>query len=188
MMLGYYDVFPDKWRTELRNVLIPEHDGMPFPAGTYMFTEYYCSDLSCDCQRLLVKVLHFPGFEPSPDVVPTEVATFNYSWNENPDESWKRIIGEMPNPFLDPLHPQASYADQVMEFWHDMVQHDLKYAERLRKHYVELRRIHGERGRRTACNRMSGMLVATDPAEKKRRFRALRQQQQKKRRGQRKMR
>jgi len=58
-MLGYFDVFPDKSRTELRTATF--QDGTaddPLPNGTFIFTEYFCTDLKCDCQRVLVKVFH----------------------------------------------------------------------------------------------------------------------------------
>ncbi len=139
-MLGYFDVFPERCETELRTAYFPDGDDQTFPAGMYVFTEYYCSDLSCDCQRLLVKVLH----NPSPESVPEEVATISYTWNESPDESWEFVISDVSNPFLDPFHRQAGYANELMDFWYHMVRHDHRYAERLKKHYAELRRFHGQ--------------------------------------------
>ena len=176
-MLGYFDVFPEKCDTELRTTYFPDGDDLALPAGTYVFTEYYCSDLSCDCQRLLVKVFHVS----KPESVPEEVATISYTWNEVPDESWKDIIGEVTNPFLDPFHRQAGFANELMDFWYDMVCHDHRYAERLKKHYAELRRIHGQSAQPMVHEEIPGPRRDTAIADRKRRSRALQKLQKKRR-------
>lgn len=48
------------------------------------------------------------------------------SWNEAPDESWRKICEESGNPLLDPFHLQVDYAETLMEFWHDMFLRDQK--------------------------------------------------------------
>ena len=45
----------------------------------------------------------------------------------------------MPNPFLDPLHRQAPYASELLDFWIAMIKHDKAYASRLERHYDEIR-------------------------------------------------
>ena len=177
-MLGYFDVCPERSETELRTAYFPDGDDLPFPAGTYVFTEYYCSDLSCDCQRLLVKVFHVS----EPESVPEEVATISYTWNEAPDDSWKGIISDVSNPLLDQFHRQARYATELMGFWYDMVCHDHNYADRLKKHYAELRRIHGRSERSLLHKESPGPTVDTVVADKKRRSRKLRLRQLQKKR------
>ena len=178
-MLGYFDVFPEQRETELRTAYLPDGDDLPFPAGTYLFTEYYCSDALCDCQRLLVKVFHVS----EPESVPEEVATISYSWNEAPDDSWKDIISDVSNPFLDPFHRQAEYADELLDFWYDMVCRDRNYANRLMKHYAELRRIHGESDGPLSQGQPPAPGVDTLVADRKRRSRKLRQLWKKRRDG-----
>lgn len=176
-VLGYFDVFPEKRETELRAAYFPDDDDLPFPAGTYLFTEYYCSDSSCDCQRLLVKVFHVS----EPESVPEEVATFSYTWNEAPDDSWEDVISDVSNPFLDPFHRQAEYATELMDFWYDMVCRDHNYSDRLKKHYAELRRIHGESDRPMSHEHRPGQTLDTVVADRKRRSRKLRQLRKKRR-------
>jgi hypothetical protein len=117
-----------------------------------------------------------------PDVMATEVATINYGWHEAPDDLWRAATADMPNPFLDPLHRQAAYAAELMEFWHSMVCKDARYAERLKNHYEELRRLHGQR-QPTLAAEVPAMKLAIDPAERKRRHRELRRLQEKRRHG-----
>ncbi|MCA9182135.1 MAG: hypothetical protein KDA51_11800 [Planctomycetales bacterium] len=177
MMLGYFDVFPEKCETEIRTAHFSADASLPFPHGTYVFAEFYCVDLSCDCQRLLVKALYVK----TPQSKPKEVATFSYSWNDAPDDSWANIIGETTNPFLDPLHRQAAYADELMGFWYDMLCRDHEYAERLRKHYAELRRERGQSAPPSIWDEEPAKIVAIDLGEKKRRHRALREHLKKRR-------
>ena len=124
-MRGYFDVFPEKTTTELRTVTFADGnaDGNaddPLCDGTFLFTEYFCTDLRCNCQRVLVKVFHVR----SEDTPPDEVATINYSWDPSTDEMWARLNLDIPNPFLDPLHRQAPYASELFDFWCEMIERD----------------------------------------------------------------
>ncbi|MEO8494643.1 MAG: hypothetical protein ABI614_06210 [Planctomycetota bacterium] len=152
-MLSYFDYFPEKSKTELRTARFEEvSDDDPFPNGTYLFTEYFCTDPECDCQRVLVKVLRVAPEGTRPE----EVATIGYTWCEHKDNVWKFVDAGLPNPLLDPFHPQARYAEDLMEFWHDMVQRDTAYAARLQRHYRELRSAHSRpSGRSGTSSRIS---------------------------------
>jgi hypothetical protein len=50
----------------------------------------------------------------------------------------------MPNPYLDPFHPQAPYASEILDFWTTMIEHDKAYVSRLKRHYKELRAAVGQ--------------------------------------------
>ena len=120
-MLSYFDFFPEKAKTELRTATFAgESRDSLIPAGTYLFTEYYCTDLACDCERLLVKVMRVH----SEDALLEDVATINYTWNERPGNEWSIVTADMPNPFLDPLHRQAKYAEELLDFWCVMIARD----------------------------------------------------------------
>ena len=146
-MLGYFDVFPDKTETELRIATFA--DGNPddlLPDGTFIFTEYFCTDPNCDCQRVLVKVF----YARSPDARPDEVATISYGWNPRSDGFWKLVDSELPNPFLDPFHRQAPFASELLEFWHAMIERDSAYAARIQRHYAEIRAEVGQTAKKPA--------------------------------------
>ena len=139
-VIGYFEVFPQKSQSELRTATLTE-DTHGIPAGIYVFTEYFCTDLNCNCQRVLIKVLN-PKSES--DRYPREVATISYTWSTGEDEVWRETNSEFANPFLDPFHKQASFADELLEFWSDMVARDRAYAQRLTSHYGELRKKMGK--------------------------------------------
>ena len=120
-MLGYFDVFPEKRTTELRTATFEDGtaDDM-LPDGMFLFTEYFCTDPKCDCQRVVVKVFHARSENARPD----EVATISYGWNPSSDDIAKKLIPGMPNPFLDPFHRQVSYAAELLQFWSTMIERD----------------------------------------------------------------
>jgi hypothetical protein len=135
-MLGYFDVFPEKRTTELRTATFTDSNADDLlPDGMFVFTEYFCTDLTCDCQRVLVKVFR----ARSEDAPPEEVATISYSWNPSADETWEHLNADLPNPFLDPLHQQAPFASELLDFWRTMIKRDRAYATRLQRHYGEIR-------------------------------------------------
>lgn len=139
-VIGYFEAFPRKTKTELRTAILPE-GGETIPVGAFLFMEYFCTDLSCNCERVIIKVLHAKS---ESDQHPREVATISYTWNSGADEVWRMTNEEFANPFLDPFHTQSSYAAELLEFWADMVVRDKAYAERLKSHYRELREKHGK--------------------------------------------
>jgi hypothetical protein len=139
MMISYFDFFPERTKSELRTAtFVDDGAANSIPVGTYLFTEYFCTDPQCNCQRVLVKVLRVE----SEDTRPREVATISYTWNESSDDVWSEVQADMPNPFLDPFHFQASYAPELLEFWSDMMERDANYAARIECHYHELRAAH----------------------------------------------
>ena len=137
-MHSYFGFFPAKTKTELRTVTLSgeEESESQIPLGTYLFGEFFCTDLKCDCQRVLVKVHRMT----SPDARPEEVATISYTWNKKgADHTWAAVNHGMPNPFLDPFHRRTSYAGEMLDFWSDMIHRDPLYLERIKRHYYELR-------------------------------------------------
>jgi hypothetical protein len=139
-MINYFNIFPEKSQTELRTITIfGNPNGDDLPDGTYIFTEYFCTDLNCNCNRVLIKVLQ--DKLDNEDV--EEVATISYSWAEDHDSA-SNFDRELENPFLDPFHFQAHYAETLMEMWYDQLQSDHNYKARLRRHYEELREECGE--------------------------------------------
>jgi hypothetical protein len=135
-MQGYFDVFPERRRTELRTAIFENGNADdPLPDGTFIFTEYFCTDPKCDCQRVLVKIFH----ARSENAHPNEVATISYGWNPSSDDIWGIVNSDMPNPFLDPFHRQVSYASELLDFWSTMIERDKVYASRIQRHYDEIR-------------------------------------------------
>lgn len=134
---GYFQRFPEKIKTELQVVGVPESGfpGFQLPPGVFHFFEFFCTERGCDCQRLLVKVIR----RNSDADQPREFATISYTWNKTAKREWAEVNQGMPNPFLDPLHRQHPSAEEFLRFWEIMVQEDAAYRARLIRHYHELR-------------------------------------------------
>lgn len=131
---GFFETFPEKMKTDLRTIMFEEvTDGIP--VGIFLFMEYYCTDLNCNCQHVSIKVLHAKS---STDKNLREVATIGYTWGDALDDVWRQINADCPDSYLDPFHQQASYAGTLLEFWRYMIEHDSVYVERLKKHHGEL--------------------------------------------------
>ena len=136
-MLSLYAVLPDVAQREIRSItMLEEVDGCP--AGSYHFTEFYCEDLNCDCNNVIIKVLQTRPFDARDPG--KEVATFNYHMCESKTSYWNSMADGLDNPFLDPLHRQAPYADAVMEMWLTYCQSDPDYLDRLERHHMAFRR------------------------------------------------
>ncbi len=169
-MIGYFDLFPEKCKSELRTIQFMDDDNEGIPAGTYVFAEYFCDNLSCDCQRVLIKVLRVQ----SPSDRPDEVATISFAWNEEPDQTWKTVLKDVENPFLDPFHRQCGYANEMMDLWYEMYQWDEEYAKRIERHYAEVRK-QAAGPRKTYLNDVRVDKASSESlAERKRRYRSLR--------------
>lgn len=163
-VIGYFEAIPQKADTELRSVTFPEGHGN-IPVGAFVFMEYFCTDLNCNCHRVIIKVQHARS---ESDQHPREVATISYSWNPGADEVWRITNEGFPNPFLDPFHKQASYAQELMEFWSDMVENDSAYAKRLKSHYRELREKRGTSERHATAFDPSAFDVPMNREERRR--------------------
>jgi len=163
-VIAYFEAFPQKTPTELRNVTFPEGCGS-IPAGVFLFMEYFCTDLSCNCERVIIKVLHLRS---KSDQRPREVATISYTWSPGADETWRKTNPEFSNPFLDPFHRQASCAQELLEFWSDMVERDNVYAQRLKTHYRELREKRGKSERHAPAFDPSAFDVPANREERRR--------------------
>jgi hypothetical protein len=137
-VISYFSLFPEKCATELRTAAFPNNRDMP--SGTIIFNEYFCPDLNCNCERVLI------GCEQvlAEGSVPKPYATISYSWNTQPDASWRKLLDE-GNPFIDPFHPNKKFAKNLMDFWFHMYERDTKYRERILRHYHELRNSIGDK-------------------------------------------
>lgn len=135
-LASYFDTFPDKSGTELRTAtFLNPADDDPIPPGTYLFTEYFCTDLSCHCNRVLIKVMRFESRKSPPE----DVATISYCWDLDGDEGWSVVNQDYSEPMLDPMNRQAPYAEDLLEFWTNMIENDPAYLDRIQRHYDEIR-------------------------------------------------
>ena len=125
--LGYR--LPELAAHETRTLTV---QGRPdLPDGEYGFSEIYCSDANCDCQRVLIQVLEV-------STGPKIWATINFGWEGVAFYLKKVGIPELAEQAsgaqLDPINPQSEYADVLLDYFVNMVA-DEGYIERLKTHY-----------------------------------------------------
>jgi hypothetical protein len=132
-MLAFYARFGDLAFKETRSVTVPA--GNPAPADEYGFLEYYCTDETCDCRRVIVRVL---GRHSGDKVWATisygwESAAFYRKWSPGWDNAaeWRR-------PTLDPMNPQTDVSAAFLRLFEQMIQ-DKAYVKRLKRHYKMFR-------------------------------------------------
>jgi len=147
-MIPFHSLFPELAQRDVRCVHIgPAPDAEPdsnLQADEYVYVEFYCDDLQCDCRRVLLRVIakNQPG---------TVFATINYGWEDeafygkrmgwDPTEARKIVRGE-----LDPINEQSEFAPDFLDLFKRVVL-DERYRLRLRRHY---RRFKEELARRDA--------------------------------------
>lgn len=158
-MQPFQQLFPELAHDECRVIrLFDPLDGVDgIPIDGYALMEYYCNERKCNCRRVMLNVVRessmrsvaMISFGLYPDAVPV-------------------------GPFLDPLHPQAPFAPQVLEMVEDLVLSDAQYVARLRRHYHLFR---GEITGRYAGAVLTPNQVAERIDERKRRHKALRRLQ-----------
>lgn len=129
-MTPFHSLFPELARREVRCLHFGPGPGLP--AGEYIYLEFYCEDLACDCRRTFIQVI-----SPShPDKV---FASINYGWEKesfyrkrmpyDPDASRGLVRGE-----LDPINEQSEIAADLLEAFQRFVL-DEPYRLRLRRHH-----------------------------------------------------
>lgn len=125
---------------ETRVVTLPQASN-GVPAGQYVFHEFYCDDLSCDCRRVIIVV----GYAEDEEMR-QPLASISYGW-ERP-EFYRKWSGEddpdyhrlLASAHLDPIAPQSSIADALCDLFQRCVAEDHALRERFARHYREFRR------------------------------------------------
>src|SRR5512142_1112519 len=103
-MIPFHSVLPELAQREVRCVHVgvspdPAAEAA-LPADEYVYLEFYCDDLTCDCRRVLLQVIS----KAQPDKV---FASINYGWDKEsfyrkkmpwaPDDARGTVRGE-PDP------------------------------------------------------------------------------------------
>ncbi len=131
MPVSFVSRFPELGGRETRVVTFEE--GWEVPAGKYLFLEYYCDDVACDCRRVIIRVVLE---SPEPEVL----ATINYGWEE--PEFYATWMGseaeedETTGATLEPLLPQSRHSKFFLRLFSEAVLQEPAYEERLKRHYA----------------------------------------------------
>lgn len=140
---AFFTRYKDLAFKEMRACTVPQ--GKEVPAGEYGFLEFYCDDVSCDCRRVMIKVVGRGSGD-------TSWATISYGW-EKPAfyKEWAGSalmdVNELCRPMLDPLNPQSPYAEFFLALFTEIIK-DAAYVDRLKRHYEMFRKPLKRWGRR----------------------------------------
>jgi hypothetical protein len=104
------------------------------PLGRYVLREFYCTELDCDCRRVLAQF-----FQSDNGVASQILASVNYGW-ERPrfyrkwssvPEMWR----EMARPTLEPFAERGPKAESFLALFKDSVQKP-GLVDGFRRHYA----------------------------------------------------
>ena len=127
---------PEVAELETRSITImtsANEFGLPF--GEYTFLELFCDE--CDCRKAMFYVVKNQGRSP--------VAVISWGWETKQFyEKWLgfndvNMIKEMMGVCLNTMSPQSPIAKNVLEMFKTILFKDVKYLERVKRHYELIR-------------------------------------------------
>ena len=133
---SFFDKFPELSETELRNITILAYDGFNSPPkGKYVFLEFFCTDLDCDCRMVTILVNNEKGEIVSVLKYGWESQAYYIKWGVD-----DILAEEMASVSLCPLSNQSPHAEYFFEQLNTMLLQDEKYKKRIEQHYDMLRK------------------------------------------------
>jgi hypothetical protein len=104
------------------------------PMGRYVLREFYCTELNCDCRRVLVQF-----FLSENGISPQILASVNYGW-EPPAyyRKWSKVPGlwrEMARPTLEAFSEQGPDAEAFLALFKNAAKQP-QFANGFRRHYA----------------------------------------------------
>jgi len=146
-MISFRSVLPELAKKETGWVQVdPSPDvgeEAELPADDYLFVEFYCPDLACDCRSVLVQVRakHQPG---------KIFASIIYGWEK--ESFYRKRMPKIPELArgtvrcaLDVLNEQSEFCDEFLDLFRRLVR-DEHYRLRLQRHYLMMREALARRG------------------------------------------
>ena len=135
-MRPFHLLFPELAQREVRCVHVgpsdEPHADQLLPADEYVYVEFYCDDLQCDCRRVLLQVIS----KTNPDAAH---AWITFGWEK--ERFYRNLMPEDPEYVratilggLDPALEQSEQADTFLILFKKYVL-DEPYRMRLRRHY-----------------------------------------------------
>ena len=134
MPLEPFDVIcPDIARAE-QSGLIVSAPTFGVPPGRYVLREFYCTELGCDCRRVLVQFF-WTDAGPGPEVL----ASVNFGWEKprfyrkwsNDPELWREMAGAT----LEQFSEQGPNAECFLALFKDSAR-QRTFADPFRRHYA----------------------------------------------------
>lgn len=124
MLVGFHLIEPEIATKTVQSIRV--NPGSSIPPGEYAFLELYCPKPDCDCRRVSLMVVN--------DNSEGSCATVSHAF----------VGGDLgPNDevtFLDPSHPAAPFAGELLEIAREMLSEGTAYEQRLQQHYAMVKR------------------------------------------------
>ncbi len=130
--LPLHEVLPALAARETRTMVVAKA-GMPLPVDSYTFNEAYCTEVGCDCRRVMLTVISAADRQVEAVInFGWEKAAFYGRWMGTTD---RKLIAELQGPLLNPGSEGTDRAPAVLELFRQMMLRDKVYVERLASHY-----------------------------------------------------
>ena len=130
-----YQPFPERFPeiAEAETRAITNFDCKELPLDTYGLIEAYCNDADCDCRRVFLNVMS-DNHKKILAVIAFgwERRSFYAKWLGTKDS---QMLDELKGPSLNLASPQSDLAPKLLKLVTDLVLHDERYVERLKRHY-----------------------------------------------------
>ena len=132
----FHSYLPDVAALETRSLTLMSADNeFDLPVGEYTFIELFCDE--CDCRKAIFYVVKNQGRSP--------VAVISWGWETRQFyEKWlgfkdNNAIKEIIGVGLNSMSPQSPIAPKILDMFKAVVVKDVKYLERVKKHYEIMR-------------------------------------------------
>ncbi len=120
--IPFVALFPKQGEAETRTMTTIGYGQLP--DDEYALVEAYCTDPSCDCQRVMLNVVGKQQMKEG------YLAAISFGFNRD---------GEMAGPFLDPMNSQSKHAEMLLELVSNVLENDSAYVTRLKRHYQQVK-------------------------------------------------
>lgn len=130
-MVQLNDLLPLSERETYWTFYGEDHEGLPKDA-VYVIFEYYCSNVECDCQRLIADVMQIGS---DGEHIEKSLAIINYNWSSKKTACY---------PTLEEKSPQTTLALRLLEAYKKFIHCD-EYLDRIKHQYANVKRLALER-------------------------------------------
>jgi hypothetical protein len=120
---AFHEFFPEIAESE--NRVFWSKDRRPPAREPYQMIEYFCDDPSCDCNRVVIGVLDREKSERG------TILSVGFAFDRNDPDA---------GPYIDPLNPLTSEGRSIFPIVENMLETDLEYVARLKRHYDLVKR------------------------------------------------
>ena len=137
------EMYPEVAPSETRVITIMRDDDV-LPKGEYGYVEMFCDEPNCNCRRTIISVMNDKG---------DSLALIGFGWGTKTQyQKWMRgpISNSEYKELRGPCHHDgkipSKYADFFLGFFKQVLMKDLKYIDRIKKHYRMARKYVDENG------------------------------------------